>query len=49
MNEEEKKELQEIYDLFSTLLDGNDDLQEVQENLDVIVKIGKKFEKLLGV
>ena len=48
MNQEEKKELQEIYDLFSGLLDGNDDLQNDEENLDVIIKIGQKFEKLIG-
>lgn len=48
MNEKEKKELQAIYDLFSTFLDGNDDLQEVQENLNIIVEIGNRFEKLIG-
>jgi len=49
MNEEEKKELKEIYDLFSRFLDGNDDLQAVQDNLDIIVEIGNRFEKLIGV
>ena len=42
------KEVTEIYDLYSGLLDGIDPIGTSGEALDVIIEIGKKFDNLIG-